>query len=619
VLPDGRVLYMRWEYVDRSQVHFHHLWTMNPDGTNQTVFFGNEIGGIAMLDAKPIPGTSKVVSSFSWGHGAPEHAGSVVVVDAGRGPDVPGSAHKVNKGSDFRDPYAIGEDCFLAATRGGLWVMDGQGNIERFYRLPDSDRPLECHEPRPLQSRLREPAIPLRVDLSKTTGCVVLQDIYSGRNMEGVKRGEIKKLLVLQQLPKPVNFSGGMEPLTIGGSFTLAEVLGTVPVEPDGSAYAELPALRSLFFVALDENDLSVKRMQSFCTLLPGETTTCVGCHEQRTTTPPHQPATLAALRRGPSRIEPIGDVPDVIDYPRDIQPILDRHCVKCHDEDRREGRVSLSGDRGPVFSISYYTVTARNLVADGRNGFGNRPPRSIGSSASRLMRLADGTHYGAKPSDLERKTLRLWIDSGAVYAGTYAALGTGMVGGFEIVDRSIRLDCSDTEWPSTQAAMESLKRRCGECHKEDKSLALSVSYVTGSGSWGTAFTGSPPWVAMTPDDVRRRWSRHLQYNLTRPEKSAILLAPLGKRAGGLESCGKPIFADTADADYRKILAAIQDAKTQLDRIKRFDMPGFRPRAEYVQEMKRYHILPADLSHDAAIDVYGTDRAYWESLWHRGK
>ena len=53
----------------------------------------------------------------------------------------------------------------------------------------------------------------------------------------------------------------------------MARVLGTVPVEPDGSASMELPALRSLFFVALDENDMSVKRMQSFVTLQPDERT----------------------------------------------------------------------------------------------------------------------------------------------------------------------------------------------------------------------------------------------------------------------------------------------------------------------------------------------------------
>jgi hypothetical protein len=247
----------------------------------------------------------------------------------------------------------------------------------------------------------------------------------------------------------------------------------------------------------------------------------------------------------------------------------------------------------------------------------GNRPPRSLGSGASRLMKLADGSHYDARPSALERKTLRLWIDSGAVYPGTYAAMGTGMIGGFEIVDRSIRLDRSDTQWPSVQASMEALKRRCGGCHGPGRPLPLSPSHLAGPGAWGDAFTGNGPWIPLTPDDVRRRWTRDLLYNLTRPEKSSILLAPLSKRAGGLESCGRAVFADSRDADYTKILQAIRDAKQELDRIKRFDVPGFRPRAEYVREMKRYGILPADLPEGAPIDVYATERAYWQSLWHR--
>ncbi len=138
----------------------------------------------------------------------------------------------------------------------------------------------------------------------QATGRLVLSDVYAGRRMEGVRRGEIKKLLVLETLPKPVNDSGKMPPMSFGGTYTLERVLGTVPVEPDGSAYFEVPALRSLFFVALDEHDNSVKRMQSFLTVMPGETTSCVGCHEQRHATPRPTPtaATLLALRR---RAEP--------------------------------------------------------------------------------------------------------------------------------------------------------------------------------------------------------------------------------------------------------------------------------------------------------------------------
>jgi cytochrome c553 len=134
----------------------------------------------------------------------------------------------------------------------------------------------------------------------------------------------------------------------------IERVLRTVPVEEDGSAHMEVPALRSLFFVALDEQDLSVKRMQSFVTVQPGETTACVGCHEQRVQAPHSRSSiTLAALRREPSRPTAFEDVPEIIDFPRDIQPILDRHCVQCHNADRRDDQIDLSGDRTPYFTTA--------------------------------------------------------------------------------------------------------------------------------------------------------------------------------------------------------------------------------------------------------------------------
>jgi hypothetical protein len=617
VLPSGQVLYTRWEYVDREQMSFHHLWITTPDGARQTVFFGNQHPGTTMIDAKPIPGSPKVVASFSPGHGIRDHDGVITVVDPRCGPDDQSRAKPVSGSHDFRDPWAFSEGAFLAARGTQVVLLDGAGRVQVVYELGPEDvrAGLGCHEPRPLVPHPLEPVVPSSTDGSQETGRVLLADVAFGRNMEGVKRGEVKKLLVLETLPKPMNYTGGMEPLSYGGTFTLERILGTIPVEPDGSAYAELPALRSLLFVALDVDELSVKRMQSFFTLMPGETTTCLGCHERRTSAPPSRQGQPLALLRPPSRVEPIPEVPDVIDYPRDIQPIFDRNCMPCHDDDRRDGGLSLSGDRGPIFSISYYTLTAKALVSDGRNGLGNRPPRSIGSSASHILEHLRGSNGRPGPSEHEKLLIRLWIDSGAAYPGTYAALGTGMVGGFEIADRSIRLDRSDTEWPSTKAAVEALQRRCGSCHEGGKSLPLSVSHVTGPGGWGTAFTGAPPWVALTPDDVRRRYSRHLSYNLTRPEKSLLLLAPLARAAGGFESCGSAVFAGTSDPDYLKVLRAIQDAKARLDEVKRFDMPGFRPRREYLEEMKRHGILPADLPPDAPVDVYATDRAYWRSLW----
>jgi hypothetical protein len=570
ILPDGRVLYMRWEYVDRSQVHFHHLWTVNPDGTGQMTFFGNQFSGTAMLDAKPIPGSNKVVASFSPGHGRPEHMGHVTVVDTTLGPDDPEAARQISKGpAVFRDPFALSENCFLVARQKQILVMDGEGRAEVVYQLPPSLSQFECHEPRVLASRPRERVIPSRVDLAEETGKLFLADIYHGRNMEGVERGEIKKLLVMEQLPMPVHFSGGMESISLGGTFTLARILGTVPVESDGSAFFEVPPLRSLFFVALDENDLSVKRMQSFVTVQPGETTGCVGCHEQRTQAFPE--AKLANLlaydRRQPARIEPIADVPAPLDFPRDIQPILDRHCVQCHNPDRYDGGVDLCGDHQPQWSNSYYTIRRLNLVADGRNQpYGNRAPRTIGSSASRLMQLIDGSHYDAELSDDERQVIRLWIESSGTYAGTYASLGCGV-------------------YPAYLPVPE-LTRRCLSCHGKQGRAKAALD------------------------------GRTLQAlcNLDRPEKSLVLRAPLAKQAGGLGICGEGPFASTDDADYQAILASIQAASDRLAEGKRFDMPGFRPNRFYIREMQRFGFLPPDLRADQEIDYYATDQAYWDSF-----
>ncbi len=620
-LPDGRVLYQRWEYVDRSQVHYHHLWTMNPDGTGQMVYYGNLHPGTVMIDAKPIPGTRKVVAVFSPGHGQREHNGQITVVTPKAGPDEKASARPVSRGNNYRDPYPFSEDCLLVAQDTRLLVMNGRGETVEFYRLPAelARAGVQCHEPRPLQTRPREHVIAGRVNLEQATGRLVLADVYHGRRMEGVNRGDIKKLLVLETLPEPIHYSGGMEPITAGGTFILERILGTVPVEPDGSAYMEVPALRSLFFVALDENNNSVKRMQSFLSVMPGETTSCVGCHEQRTSTPINAvQKPLQALRGPPRKIAPIPGIPEVFDFPRDIQPILDRHCAKCHGyELTREGGpaaggVILSGDRGPIYSHSYYTLTIWRQFVDGRNlPVSNLPPRSIGTTVSPLMKKFDGSHYDARATAQEMDMIRYWIESGAPYPGTYAAVGSGMIGGYH----ENKQDISDRQWPSTISAARAVRRRCAQCHDRFSPLPLTLS----DNRKVPPRKGRPGYVA-----------RHLLFNLTRPEKSLMVLAPLSENAGGYGLCkraaasGEPdkliaVLENAKDPDYTNILALCQDGKRHLDRITRFDMPEFRPRPSYIREMKRFGILPPNLPANARIDVYAADRAYWQSLWWKPK
>jgi len=604
VLPDGRVLYMRWEYVDRSQVHYHHLWTANPDGTEQAPFYGNLLPGTAMLDAKPIPGTRKAVAIFSPGHGQHEHMGAVAIVDPGDGPDNPANARLISLGDQYRDPYALGERTFVAAKGPWLELVDEGGQCLPLYVLPEMEANAGywVHEPRVLAPRPREPVLQPRVDLSKPTGRLLLANVYDGRNMAGVKPGEIKKLLVLESLPKPINYTGGMDPLSYGGTFTLERILGTVPVEPDGSAYMEVPALRSLFFVALDEDDLSVKRMQSFLTVQPGETTSCVGCHEPRTraVAPADHPL---ALTRPASPITPIANVPDVIDYPRDIQPILDRHCVRCHGYEAhggdgpRAGGLILTGDRGPMYSHSYYELTWRRQFVDGRNDpKSNLPPRSIGTSASPLMRrLKD-----LSPDEVDM--VRYWIESGAAYPGTYGALGGGSIGGYY----ANNLVETDFDWPETQAAREVIDRRCASCHQGPTALPRALSDEMDVSFW------RPEW-----GDPRLTHSRHLVFNLTRPKQSLMLLAPLAKEAGGYETCGS-VFADAGDPGYRALLEMVAAGQRRLSEIKRFDMPGFRPPFPYLREMVRYGILDRVPEEGQPVDAYALDRKYWEAQWWTG-
>ncbi len=609
VMPDGRILYMRWEYVDRSQVEFHHLWTMNPDGTGQAIFYGNMHPGVVMIDAKPIPGSRDVLANFSPGHGVNEHRGIATLVSPASGPDDRASARPRHKAPLIKDPYPLADGSFLAARGKEIVWFDAAGRARPLFVWPGQG---EVHEPRPIASRPREPVIPSRVDWSKPTGRLVLADVYQSRSMRGVRRGEIKKLLVLEILPKQVNFSGGPDLVSWLGTFTLERVLGTVPVEDDGSASFEVPACRPVFFVALDERDLSVKRMHSFTSVMPGETTACVGCHEPRTRTPEAgKLADLAALRRAPSRIRPFEGFPDVLDFNRDIQPILDRHCVECHKPERRDGGVLLTGDLGPHWSHAYFSLLAHLEVADGRNGLGNYPPRTIGSSASPLLQKLEGGHYGVQATPAEWRTVWLWIESGAPYAGSYAALRNE--------DEQALAGRATARVFRDQA--EVLRRRCGTCHAlgkptDERGRPLPFEPNTAHNRRGVDRPIGVHERVVLENDPIAKLSANILLNFTRPAKSSLLLGPLAKEAGGYGSCGR-VFAGTDDPDFRRLLASIEQGKSDLDSVPRYATPGFRPNRQYVREMKRYGILPASFDPQSdPIDVFQADQAYWRSFWH---
>ena len=262
------------------------------------------------------------------------------------------------------------------------------------------------------------------------------------------------------------------------------------------------------------------------------------------------------------------------------------------------------------MFSHSYYMLTIARLFSDGRNkAVSNYSPRSLGSSASKILNLLDGSHNGVKANAHQKTLLRLWIESGAAYPGTYAALGTGMIGSYA-ENQQANLDW---DWPTTKAGADVISTRCHSCHEApSRTLPRSLSDERGVSFWQPSL-----------DDPRLNTSRHLVFNLSHPENSLLLLAPLSKSAGGWELCRDPktkqpvsVFSNTADPGYQALFEMCAAGKRNLERIKRFDLPDFRPRTDWVREMKRFGIIPVAADPTRPLDVYALEKTYWESLWY---
>jgi hypothetical protein len=266
------------------------------------------------------------------------------------------------------------------------------------------------------------------------------------------------------------------------------------------------------------------------------------------------------------------------------------------------------------MYSHSYFSLTVTGQFADGRNRpESNFPPHTLGSGAAPLLRMMEGGHFKVKADERELLTTRLWIETGAPYPGTYAALGSGMIGGYENNELVIE---NDSGWPETQAAAAAIDRRCVSCHQaQNQPLPRTLCDEIGFSFW-------------MPDlkDKRIRRNRHIVFNLTKPDKSLMVLAPLAKAAGGHGTCREKdrpagegaVFASTGDPDYQAILGMCAAGHRRMNEVKRFDMPGFKPRPEWVGEMKRCGIIAPDIDPARdAIDVYATEQSYWKSLHYK--
>ncbi len=406
MLPDGRILYHRWEYVDKPAGNVKSLWAMNPDGSRSAEVYGNAIAfPETMIYARPIPGTAGKIAFLGASHCCPNNAmGTVITIDTGNDARSPDSMHFVTPdihalhhngfhflGEDgewihdmtgtvgrlFKDPFPISEDLFLVALKpAGLpWedptgyhlaLLDGEGNTTPLLR----DESVSLWHPSPLTPR-PVPAVvhaPHEAALAEEglARCLVA-DVYLG--LEGVPRGTIKYLRVLEQLGRPWaarkswNDRRGHAHSAVGdGSLSVKVQYGVVPVEEDGSAHFVVPAMRNIYFQVLDEHHMAVQTERTYVNYMPGETRSCLGCHETtRETLPPENRPPLAALR-APSRPQPQpGDAAAtrLFDYERQIQPIWDRHCIACHNHEQAEGGLNLAATPEELFSTSYHQLLA--------------------------------------------------------------------------------------------------------------------------------------------------------------------------------------------------------------------------------------------------------------------
>ena len=451
LMPDGRILYARWEYLDRNFGDAHGLWTVNPDGTNQAVYWGNNTAvPAAVFNAHVIPGTQRTLCIFGphhdrlWGvlgifdrrlgidgrepvvRTWPAH---VVGTFRAGGPFACDTVVKVRP--KYEDPWPLSEKYFLCSRsvgRGeqmGIFVIDVFGN----ELLLHTEAP-GCYDPVPVRPRVRPPVIASRRDFQGEVGYLYVQDIYLGTHMRGVERGSIKYLRVVESPPKK-HWSGG----SWGGqgyeapgmnfhSFESKRILGTVPVEPDGSAYFAVPAERFVYFQALDENGMMVQSMRSGTVVQPGERTGCVGCHEDRLVAPPVG-RTPRALGRAPSKLDGWYGPPRLFNYATEVQPVFDRHCVRCHDFGKPAGKkLVLAGDRNPYFNASYLELWSKRIITCvGGGPAETRSARSWGSHASRLTKVIRGMHERHKKLKLtseERDRVITWMDLNGVYYPDY-------------------------------------------------------------------------------------------------------------------------------------------------------------------------------------------------------
>ncbi len=501
VMADGKILYTRWEYVDKGAVSVKCLWSMRPDGMTTVEVAGQEIAfPDSFLHARQVPGAPNKIVFVGAPHCPQSGVGPIYLVDTNKNIrereslthitddcDIRGEGgfhfkdgdrwrgdRSGKRGRLFMDPFPLSETLFMVSMKpaGVVWtdkaawrlsVMNDKGQTEDLFQADG----ISCWQPYPIRARKRPPVLETVRDealAAKGLARVGVMDVYQG--MPEVKRGTIKYLRINEQTPRHWNarrFWGGdvayqQHAVISRGAHHAPKVQwGIVPVEADGSAHFTVPADRNIFLQALDANYMEVQRQRTYINYRPGEVRTCVGCHEPYGTLPPQNTRPVAMKRppsvAGPQPGEKTGRRP--IYYPVDVQPVLDKHCIKCHavkDGKKPESGLLLTGEDTNLFTVSYEQLTQGHLrsvkkkylwyVGENYPKTGNVKsvrPMTLGSHSSLLVAMLAPDKVTLKdPDDAKRaaelaekhKKIKLtqaelikittWVDSNAQFYPSY-------------------------------------------------------------------------------------------------------------------------------------------------------------------------------------------------------
>jgi len=456
VLHDGRIVYIRWDYVDRSAANFHGLWIANPDGSAPMALFGNYTMRInACYQPRAIPNSHKLI--FLAGAHHADVGGSLVLLDPQRialdpdtgqdslaaievltpevcFPEAPGWPD-----SYFHSPWPLSEDYYLVSfsfdplpgmgpqvkkdTETGLYYFDRFGNMELLYR----QQGISSMYPIPLEARPMPPIVPGTLDEDLGDEGEFLLNNVRASHFPLPGNRQIVALRVFQVLPKSRTHVANEPRIGHANAESARMLLGTVPVESDGSAYFRAPARKPLYFQAVDETGRAVQSMRSVTYLQPGERRGCVGCHEHRQQISGAHNARALAMRRAPSRIKPGPPGTRPFSFPQLVQTLLDRHCVHCHDGSTGPDKspIALTSEPAGSFTRSYESlkpfVKWYEWGGASIEPIVTRPGR-IGADVSSLTEIiADPLHRAhVRLSQAELQRLYIWLDGNVPFYGLY-------------------------------------------------------------------------------------------------------------------------------------------------------------------------------------------------------